>query len=218
MAEIHYICLQYFKDEKMKKGFNILLIVCAALLTLSCSKTKSYTDMLNDEKKAIDQLIAREGIEVLKDFPKDSVFEPNQFVILDNGVYLNIVDRGDNDRAVLNKTRILARFSAIMFTKNDTSTIYSNYGPSGGKYGPVEFIYGQYDPLSPPTSNDLTDYTYELQLNYLLSEGMETGLQYVGNKGKVKLIVPFKVGTSDQQQSGYTVYYRIIQYKFADKL
>lgn len=218
MAEIHYICLQYFKDEKMKKGFNILLIVCAALLTLSCSKTKSYTDMLNDEKKAIEQLIAREGIEVLKDFPKDSVFEPNQFVILDNGVYLNIVDRGDNDRAVLNKTKILSRFSATMFTRKDSSKIYSNYGPSGGKYGPVEFIYGQFTPISNPTTNNKEDYMYEYDLNAMLSEGMETGLEYVGNKGKVKLIVPFKVGTYDQQKSGITIYYRIIEYKFADKL
>ena len=29
----------------MKKGFNILLILCAALVAISCSKTKSYTEM-----------------------------------------------------------------------------------------------------------------------------------------------------------------------------
>ena len=41
----------------MKKGFNILLILCVALVAISCSKTKSYTDMLKDEKKAIERLI-----------------------------------------------------------------------------------------------------------------------------------------------------------------
>ena len=41
----------------MKKGFNILLILCAALVAISCSKTKSYTDMLKDEKKAIERFI-----------------------------------------------------------------------------------------------------------------------------------------------------------------
>ena len=40
----------------MKKGFNILLILCAALVAISCSKTKSYTDMLKDEKEAIERL------------------------------------------------------------------------------------------------------------------------------------------------------------------
>lgn len=195
----------------MKKGFNILLIVCAALLTLSCNKTKSYTDMLNDEKKAINRLIAEEGIEVLKNFPADSVFEANQFVVLDNGVYLNIIDQGDNDRAVLNKTKILARFTAKLFKQND-STIYSNYGPHSNGTAPVEFIYGSYTPLSEPSTR------LEYNLNTLLSEGMETSLQYVGHKGKVKLIVPFKVGTNDQQKSGYSIYFRIIEYKFTDKL
>ena len=51
----------------MKKGFNILLILCAALVAISCSKTKSYTDMLKDEKKAINRLIDENDFEILKD-------------------------------------------------------------------------------------------------------------------------------------------------------
>ena len=57
----------------MKKGFNILLILCAALVAISCSKTKSYTDMLKDEKKAIERFIDDKGLEILDDFPADSV-------------------------------------------------------------------------------------------------------------------------------------------------
>ena len=75
----------------MKKGFNILLILCAALVAISCSKTKSYTDMLKDEKKAINRLIDENDFEILKDFPEDSVFKENQFVELENGTYLNII-------------------------------------------------------------------------------------------------------------------------------
>ena len=56
----------------MKKGFNILLILCAALVAISCSKTKSYTDMLKDEKKAIERFIDDKGLEILDDFPADS--------------------------------------------------------------------------------------------------------------------------------------------------
>ena len=52
----------------MKKGFNILLILCAALVAISCSKTKSYTDMLKDEKKAIERFIDDKGLEILDDF------------------------------------------------------------------------------------------------------------------------------------------------------
>ena len=49
----------------MKKGFNILLILCAALVAISCSKTKSYTDMLKDEKKAIERFIDDKGLEMI---------------------------------------------------------------------------------------------------------------------------------------------------------
>ena len=85
----------------MKKGFNILLILCAALVAISCSKTKSYTDMLKDEKKAIERFIDDKGLEILDDFPADSVFKENQFVLLDNGVYLNIIDKGTMARIVM---------------------------------------------------------------------------------------------------------------------
>ena len=82
----------------MKKGFNILLILCAALVAISCSKTKSYTDMLKDEKKAINRLIDENDFEILKDFPEDSVFKENQFVELENGTYLNIIEKGTSQR------------------------------------------------------------------------------------------------------------------------
>ena len=83
----------------MKKGFNILLILCAALVAISCSKTKSYTDMLKDEKKAINRLIDENDFEILKDFPEDSVFKENQFVELENGTYLNIIEKGTKPKS-----------------------------------------------------------------------------------------------------------------------
>ena len=46
----------------MRKGFTVLWILCAAIMAVSCGKTKSYTDMLNDEKKAINRLIDERGL------------------------------------------------------------------------------------------------------------------------------------------------------------
>ncbi len=45
----------------------------------------------------------------LDDFPEDSVFKENQFVELENGVYLNIIDKGTSQRAVQYKTKMLYR-------------------------------------------------------------------------------------------------------------
>ena len=93
----------------MKKGFAIVLLVCAALWAASCSKTEYYTDYLNEEQDVIERLIDEKGFEILKDFPADTVFKENQFVKLENGVYLNIIDRGTAERAVSGETKIIYR-------------------------------------------------------------------------------------------------------------
>ena len=105
----------------MKKGFCILMILCAALMVVSCDKTKSYTEHLKDERKAIDRLIDHEGFKILKHYPSDGVFKENEFVKLDNDVYLNVIDSGNGNRAVLGTTRVLCRFIANNIMDTDTA-------------------------------------------------------------------------------------------------
>ncbi len=197
----------------MKKGFYFVLILCAACLMGSCSKTKSYTDMLNDEKKAISRLIDSLDIEVLKDFPDDSIFAENQFVKLDNGVYMNIIDRGEG-RATLYSTKVMYRCEAYYFLNNFQKCL-GNYGPNSNGTVPypangaqtVPFIYGE------GTTSNQSDPKY-----YYVSEGIQTPLQYVGHHGRVKLIVPFDKGNYYDQGEGYPVYYEVLEYLFEDQL
>ncbi len=58
------------------------------------------------QEKAIDRLSCGSGLVFLDDFPTDSIFKENEFVELDNGVYLNIVDKGSSERAVQGQTAI----------------------------------------------------------------------------------------------------------------
>lgn len=191
----------------MKKGYNILLILCVALVAISCSKTKSYTEMLKDEKKAINRLIDEKGFEILKDFPEDSVFTDKQFVLLENGVYLNIIDKGSSQRAVQYRTQILYRclVSYPMDSAYINSTPYyqQNYGPHSNGTDPYGFLYGSYASQAEP---------------YYVSEGLQEPLKYVGDRAKVKLIVPFKRGTYNDQGTGEPVYYEILEYIFDENL
>lgn len=139
----------------MKRGFYILLIMCTAIMVVSCDKTKSYTDMLKAQEKAIDRLRADSGLVFLEEFPTDSIFKENEFVELDNGVYLNIVNKGNSERAVLGQTAIRSRFIARMFMENSsmgTSTV-DLLSPNSNGTHPVEFRYGYYTSLNP-------DYSY----------------------------------------------------------
>ena len=127
----------------MKRGFYILLIMCTAIMVVSCDKTKSYTDMLKAQEKAIDRLRADSGLVFLEEFPTDSIFKENEFVELDNGVYLNIVNKGNSERAVLGQTAIRSRFIARMFMENSsmgTGTV-DLLGPNSNGTHPVEFRY-----------------------------------------------------------------------------
>ncbi|MCD7849161.1 DUF4827 family protein [uncultured Parabacteroides sp.] len=191
----------------MKRGFYILLIMCAAIMVVSCDKTKSYTDMLKAQQKAIDRLEKDSGLVILDEFPKDSIFKENEFVKLDDGVYLNIIEKGNSERAALGKTDVQVRFMATMFMENSslgTGTV-DLLGPHSNGTHPVEFKYGYY-------SEGLYSYYY----NIFISPGLAAGLPYVGDSAYVKLIVPFKqMGTlGDFQRTGTPVYFEKVRYIF----
>jgi len=160
--------------------------------------------MLKDERKAIERLIDENNFEIIKNYPSDGVFKENEFIKLSNEVYLNVIDSGNGERAELYKTNILCRHTAYRILLDSTSYSYmgSNYGPNSNGTHPVEFKYG----MSTATADSYG----------FFSEGLQTGLQYVGNKGKVKLIVPFKRGASYDMTNGNPVYFEIIEYKFED--
>ena len=172
----------------MKRGFYILLIMCTAIMVVSCDKTKSYTDMLKAQEKAIDRLRADSGLVFLEEFPTDSIFK-------------------DSERAVLGQTAIRSRFIARMFMENSsmgTGTV-DLLGPNSNGTHPVEFRYGYYTSLNP-------DYSYTWDM--FICEGLGAGLPYVGDSAVVKLIVPFKLMSSDFQSSGTPVFFEKVKYTF----
>jgi len=198
----------------MKKSIIIGLMALFVIAVMSCGNDRrSYADMLKIEERAIDRLFDERGFVLLKRFPDDSVFKANEFYQLESDVYLNIVEKGDGRRAVQYETEILARFTMneIMSDTTGGINIVSNYGPNANGTFPVQFKYGSLTAISHSISTGLQTY-----LESRLSEGMQEGLKYVGHEGKVKLIVPFKVGASADQSSGNPIFYEIMQYKFMD--
>ena len=63
----------------------------------SCDKDRiSYPKMKKEQKKAIDQFISSQGIEVLHKYPANGVFGEKQFYLTDEGVYIHVVDSGNS--------------------------------------------------------------------------------------------------------------------------
>ncbi|MDR2764294.1 MAG: DUF4827 domain-containing protein [Tannerella sp.] len=192
----------------MKTKISLLIMIVSAVCVSSCSDDmKSYAEMKRDEKKAIDRLIATEGFEILNEYPADGVFGEKQFVLLDNGVYLNVVDSGNGNRAKLYTTTILMRCRVrFIFQEDTTLSLFSNDA------FPIEFIYGY---AANTISQDASAGTGS-SIWYFLSTGVQSILEYVGENAEVKLIVPFEEGSSYQQanQLGAPLYYEKVKFMF----
>jgi len=157
--------------------------------------------MLKDERKCISRFISDNNIEVLKTYPANGTFADNQFVQLDNGVYLNVVDSGNGNRAVSGQTTILcrARVKWLMeWLGADTATV-DNLGTDDG---PMVFKYGV-------TIESTDEFT-----TYFCSSGLASALEYVGDSSTVKLIVPFAVSSQSFNTNGIPLYYSKVLYRF----
>lgn len=192
----------------MKRGFYILMIMCVALVVVSCDKTKSYTEYLKAERKAIDRLIDNEGIRVLKNYPSDGVFKENEFVKLDNDVYLNVIDSGNGNRAVLGTTKVFCRFIANDIMEADTAQLMVDNLSSkyNNRWGfPTEFIFGY---------NVYSGESRSYDPDIFVGEGLAAALYHVGEGAEVKLIVPFKRMGSYFQSQYTPVYFSKVKYTF----
>lgn len=83
----------------MKKILLALFSVCALMFVFqSCSKTRTYADRLADEKKAIDRYMKKNKFELISReefFKNDTTTAENQYVELQTGLYMHVVNRGD---------------------------------------------------------------------------------------------------------------------------
>ena len=175
----------------MKKVFYILATFWAALtfiFTVSCNKTITYEEMKTAENKIIRSIIADHNFEVLEEYPKSGIFGENQFVQLSSGIYLNVVDSGNGNRAEYRNgskggTEVLVRVSGYYYYSGtiDTFTTFTN------TYPPMNFEYGF-------AKNVVDDHSYSYDyynIYYLyFGTGIESILSYVGDSAIVKLIVP----------------------------
>jgi hypothetical protein len=190
----------------MKRGFNISLAACALLLALSCNNNRAYSDMLEAQKRAINRLIDENGYEILKNYPDNGTFNDNQFVILPNGVYMNVVDSGNGTRATTGSTSVFCRFyvqSLIEWQYMDTTTVDCFQNGTD----PIVYKYGN---TSPTINNNSASFFSTL---------LFSGLEYVGDSSEVRLIIPFHLTDNNQtfKSAGVPLFFSKVRYWFEPK-
>ncbi|MCL1942091.1 MAG: DUF4827 domain-containing protein [Candidatus Azobacteroides sp.] len=170
----------------------IFSLVVIPALWLACKNSKTYAELLKDEQNAISKLIADSGFVVLnyRDYPKDRLFEPNEFVKLPNGLYLNVIDSGNGER--------IDSFSTVLLRYRSSRNLFDTLSVPGNwnSLSPMEFTYGL-------TASSTSGYV----------EGIATPLSYVGNYAKVKLIIPSSLNSYSIMQSVVPYYYYCVKYQ-----
>jgi len=194
----------------MKKIIAFLLAATCFSFIISCDKSETYADKLKKESRAINRIKSDSSLVFLDTYPEDGVFEANEFYRdPKSGVYFNVIDSGNGNRAVKNKTTVDVRYKWGYFIVDmDTSIHWRNTDAPSDL---ISFTYNNSSPtsyLETSSSNGYSNY-------YIKSYGMASVLDYVGEGAIVKLIVPFSCGSYYQQYIGYEpVYIGWVWYQF----
>lgn len=181
-----------------KVSFGIMAF--AAIMIVSCSDSKSYSDLLKDEQKVSNWFLAQHH--VCNEIPADSVFEvgedaPFYRIDPDGYIYMQVLKVGDRE---IPKTGDQVFFT---FTRYDIQTMYNNNtleveGEGNqsdylNSVGDTYFIYGNYNVSSSVKygsgiQKPLSYLGYNSEVNILLKS-------YYGFQSDNTTCVPFLVNT-----------------------
>ncbi|MDR2805788.1 MAG: DUF4827 domain-containing protein [Dysgonamonadaceae bacterium] len=176
----------------------ILSSICLGLAAVSCDNSKSMQEYIREEKKSIERYLLSQKIDVLTEYPKDSIFKENQYYKTSDGLYMHVADRGNPTHRAEAYDEVLVRFDYFYYIKSYvsgvTDSIVLNY-----LYLPITFKYG----IPGSYSNDPAG---------LACNGFAVPLSYVGEGAVVDLIIPSELGNTSDNSSFAPVFYKNLKY------
>lgn len=198
----------------MKKLTLFFLSLLALTLGFqACDDSKTYAEMLEDEKDGINDFIRKEGIKVISQsefYAQDSTtnLDENEFVQLASGVYMQIVDKGSENEAdtVKSNDEILVRFMEYSILDKDTTLSNIDAAETVDAF--------RYTVTSSSIAGTfLQGYMMTLYSSPTVPAGWLVPLTYVRDRAHVRLIVPSKMGHQTAMQYVYPYYYDIRKYQ-----
>lgn len=168
----------------MNNKLIFILIVPALLLTLgACKDSKSYSELLNDEEKAVNAYLAHQ--KVATEIPADTIFETGEnapFYRLDEDgdVYMQVIKQGDrkNNHAEENQTIYFryGRINLLRYELGYDDTPSGNYNDMLSESSYFKFNKEE-------TTNSL-EYGY----------GIQIPLNFVGIDSEINLLIKSQKG------------------------
>lgn len=206
----------------MKKlVFLFLSLLAAGSIFQACDDSKTYAEMLEDEKNAVNKFIKDKGIRIISqdEFEKNDTvtnLDRNEYVALSDGVYMQIVDRGSAENKTdtfANNNEICVRYIEEDIMTRDTTcfnVFLEEWGDANQLYtNPAVFRYVAEGSYVYGTFIQMDYYWASYYQSTAVPAGWLLALPFVRNYAHVRLIVPSKVGHSSAQQYVNPYYYDI---------
>ena len=187
--------------------FLFLSVIAAGSLFQACDNSKTYAEMLEDEKNAVNKFIKDSAINVisLEEFERDTITDlsRNEYVAFSNGVYMQIVDRGSAENKTdtfANNNEICVRYIEEDIMTRDTTcfnVFLEEWGDANQLYtNPAVFRYVAEGSYVYGTFIQMDYYWASYYQSTAVPAGWLLALPFVRNYAHVRLIVPSKVGHS----------------------
>ncbi len=161
----------------------------------SCSKTQSYSELLREEEKAVNNYLA--GQKIINNVPEDSISfitgtdAPFYRLDEDGYIYMQVINKGDLSQKVKAGDVVYFRYNRL-----DLKSEYLGSDPSWN---------GTQNQLTSSTNLNMS-YKFVYKNQYLESsqyfgQGIQWPLKFLGYNSEVNLVLRSYYGFSDDQTS-----------------
>lgn len=118
--------------------YSLLGFAFVVLAFISCKSQTNYSKELEAEELLIDQWIERNGIVLLDSFPEDSLFAENEMYHYPEGIYYQLLEKGEGDTMIAGDVIILRYRCSTL----DENAIVEDYWTTMDRPYPNEIVYG----------------------------------------------------------------------------
>lgn len=165
----------------MKKQYSIFILlafIVASIAATSCSKTKSYSELLRTEEKAVNWFMAQHR--VISEVPEDSVFEYGEdapyYRMDDDGyIYMQVLNPGNKDNKAKKNQLIYFRYM-----RTNIQEMYDGLNPQ-----PT----GNADNVGAGNATSFRFENTELATSLAHGSGIQVPLRYLGLDCEVNIVI-----------------------------
>ena len=197
-----------------------MVILGLGLFSQSCNNSKTYAELKEEEREAIQRFIELNEIKVIDQDQfesQDSMTNvaANEYVLFDEtGVYMQVVEKGNGELLEDGRYEILVRYMEKQIALDGTTDTLS-FNSNGNWFPhPDEFIVTKQD-NSYSASFGANGAMYEAHGSAYVPAGWLLPLNYlkvgreISGRSKIKLILPHSQGTSTASGQVFPCFYEI---------